>query len=194
MLPIASSPRSSTKYVRNTASPSRMNALVPCHSSTPKSASKSSVIVNHGHLPAHALLQPRDVRLRRARGEHERGVAGVQVGDVGDLVGHHGAADAGVLGPAVHPGLEERAVDDQLATPLEQVEQARLARRAPRTRSPCPPPATASVGARRPARRGRGSAPSPSPAALARRLPLLGRDDRWCVHCRSFLHGRPPAR
>src|SRR5262245_40900306 len=46
---MASSPRLLTKYVRNTLSSSRMNALVPCHSSTPKSASKSSVIVYHGH-------------------------------------------------------------------------------------------------------------------------------------------------
>jgi hypothetical protein len=36
------------KYVRNTRSPSRMNALVPCHWSTPKSASKPSVIVYQG--------------------------------------------------------------------------------------------------------------------------------------------------
>ena len=70
---------------------------------------------------------PLDVRLRRARGEDESGVAGVQMGDVGDLVGHHGAAGAGMLGPAVHAGLEEGAVDDQLTAALEQVEQARLA-------------------------------------------------------------------
>src|SRR5919106_116690 len=39
-------------YVRNTRSPSRMNALWPCHSSTPKSASKLSVMVYQG------ILQP----------------------------------------------------------------------------------------------------------------------------------------
>ena len=44
-----------------------------------------------------------------------------------DLVGHHRAADAGVLGPAVHAGLEEGAVDDQLTAAVEQVEQARPA-------------------------------------------------------------------
>ena len=48
MLSIASSPRLFTKYVRKTRSPSRMKAFVPCHSSTPKSTSKSSVIVYHG--------------------------------------------------------------------------------------------------------------------------------------------------
>src|SRR5262249_45892052 len=35
------------KYVRNTRSPSWMNALVPCHSFTPKSVSKLSVMVYH---------------------------------------------------------------------------------------------------------------------------------------------------
>ena len=47
-MPIASSPRPLMKPVRNTRSPSRMNALWPCHSSTPKSASKLSVIVYQG--------------------------------------------------------------------------------------------------------------------------------------------------
>ena len=80
-----------------------------------------------GHLPAHPRLQARDVRLRRARGVREGGVAGVQMGQVGDLIGPQGAAAAGVVGPAEHPGLEEGAIDDQLAAALEQVEQAHLA-------------------------------------------------------------------
>jgi hypothetical protein len=41
------------------------------------------------------------------------------MGDMGDLVGHHGAADAGVLGPAFHAGFEEGAVDDELTAALE---------------------------------------------------------------------------
>jgi hypothetical protein len=49
------------------------------------------------------------------------------MGHVGDLVGHHGASAAGVIGPAEHPGLEEGAVDDELAAAVEQVEQARHA-------------------------------------------------------------------
>src|SRR5436309_14823168 len=49
------------------------------------------------------------------------------MGDVGDLVGHHGAADAGMLGPPLHTGFEESAVEDQLTPALEQVEQARFA-------------------------------------------------------------------
>ena len=48
MVPIASSPRLLMKYVRNTLLASRMNALCPCHSSTPKSVSKLSLIVYQG--------------------------------------------------------------------------------------------------------------------------------------------------
>ena len=48
MVPIASSPRLLTKYVRNTCSPSRKNTLWPCHSATPKSVSKLSVMVYQG--------------------------------------------------------------------------------------------------------------------------------------------------
>src|SRR3954453_3338923 len=46
---------------------------------------------------------------------------------VGDLVGPERTADAGMLRPAVHSGLEEGAVDDQLTAALEEVEQARFA-------------------------------------------------------------------
>jgi hypothetical protein len=35
--------------------------------------------------------------------------------------------DAGMLGPPLHAGFEEGAVDDQLTATLEQVEQARFA-------------------------------------------------------------------
>src|SRR6266851_4031892 len=49
------------------------------------------------------------------------------MGQVGDLIGTQGAAAAGVLGPAEHPGLEEGAIDDQLTAALEQIEQAYLA-------------------------------------------------------------------
>src|SRR3954469_15993002 len=66
------------------------------------------------HGPAHPLLQPADIGLGRARSEHQRGVAGIQVRDMGNLVGHHGAAAAGMIGPTEHARLEEGAVDDQL--------------------------------------------------------------------------------
>src|SRR2546425_5935008 len=125
IVPIASSPRLLMKYVRNTRSPSRMNALWPCHSSTPKSLSKLSVMVYHG------IFQPirafrRSMSACGARGVRERGVASIQMGQVGDLIGAQGAAAAGVLGPAEHSGLEEGAVDNQLKAALEQVEQANL--------------------------------------------------------------------
>ena len=79
--------------------------------------------VGHGeprHRPPHPLLQPRDLGLRAPRDEDQGGVAGVQVREVGDLIGEHGAARTRVVRPAVHPGLEEGAVDDQLAAALEQ--------------------------------------------------------------------------
>src|ERR687895_1091168 len=75
-------------------------------------------------LPAHLRLPALDLRLGRARDEGERGVAGVQVGEVCDLIGQERAAAAAAFGIALHAGVEEEAVDDQLAAPLEQVEQA----------------------------------------------------------------------
>jgi hypothetical protein len=52
------------------------------------------------------------------------------MGEIADLVGAERAAAAGMFRPSEDAGLEERAVDDELAAPLEQVEQARLALRA----------------------------------------------------------------
>src|SRR5207244_8815008 len=46
---------------------------------------------------------------------------------VSDLVGHHGAADACMFGPADHARFEEGPVDDQLSATVKQVEQACLA-------------------------------------------------------------------
>src|SRR5438067_4050365 len=94
-------------------------------------AEVSVELVRHGvpgdQLPTHPRLQAFDVRLRGARREHESGVARSQMGGVSDLIGYHGAANAGMLGPAFHAGLEEGAVNDQLTAAVEQVEQARLA-------------------------------------------------------------------
>jgi hypothetical protein len=47
---------------------------------------------------------------------------------MGDLVGHHRAAAAGVVRPAEYAGLVEGAVDNQLMAAFEQVAQS----------SPCP--------------------------------------------------------
>ena len=104
------------------------------------------------------------------------------MGEVGDLVGHHGAAAAGMVGPAEHPGLEEGAVDDQLTAAFEQVEQARLARR-PLERirllhgHPRHPPA---LGGQRVTGAGLGLLLHEQ--LLARGLPRLRRHDRWRVH------------
>src|SRR5215211_5766493 len=76
------------------------------------------------HRPAHAPLEPPNVLLRCARGVRERGVAGVQVGEVGHLVGSERAARAAALRPARHVRVVEEPVDDQLAAPLEEVEQS----------------------------------------------------------------------
>ncbi|MHC2316327.1 hypothetical protein ACVIHC_003373 [Bradyrhizobium diazoefficiens] len=46
---------------------------------------------------------------------------------MGDLVGDHRAAAAGMIRPAKHAGLEEGPVDDQLPPALEQVGQSDLA-------------------------------------------------------------------
>src|SRR5262249_4574174 len=78
-------------------------------------------------LPAHSCLEALDVLLRRARGEHQSRVARVQVGEVANVVSHHRAADAGMVGPAVHAGFKEGSVDDQLPAAIEKVEQTRLA-------------------------------------------------------------------
>src|SRR6201998_2354483 len=83
---------------------------------------------NPRDFPAHPRLEARDVGLRCTRGIYEGGVARVEVGEMGDLVGPQRTANAGMLRPAVHAGLEEGPVDDQLAATLEQVKQARFAR------------------------------------------------------------------
>jgi hypothetical protein len=79
------------------------------------------------YLPTHSCLQAFDVLLWRARGVRECGIAGVQMGQIGNLVSAQGTANAGMLRPAVHAGFEEGAVDDQLMPAREQVEQARFA-------------------------------------------------------------------
>jgi len=50
--------------------------------------------------------------MRRARGERESGVAGVMMGDVGDLVGRPWSSRRRHDRASLHAGFEERAVDD----------------------------------------------------------------------------------
>jgi hypothetical protein len=140
-----------------------------------------------GHLPAHPCLQPRDVRLRRTRSENQGGVTGIQVGDVGDLVRHHGAAPAGVIGPAEHSRLEESTVDDQLTATVEQVEQAGPARRPLERIRRLHGHPRHSPAFRRQGVTGAGLGLFFHEQLLAGRLPRLRRHDRWCVH------GRLPA-
>ena len=50
----------------------------------------------------------------------------MQMGEIGNLVGAHGATAAGMIGPAEHSGFEEGPIDNQLTAPLKQIEQAYL--------------------------------------------------------------------
>src|SRR5215471_8545499 len=101
---------------------------------------------------------------------------------VGDLVGAQGAAAAGVLRPAEHSGLEEGAIDDQLPTALEQIEQANLAL------GPLEFVRLLDRHPRHPSTLGGKGVPDPHMGLflhehlLARSLPGLRRHDRRCVH------------
>src|SRR6201999_1050561 len=55
------------------------------------------------------------------------GVAGVEVGEIGYLVGAQRAAAASTLRPTMDAGLEEGPIDDKLAAACEQIEQTDLA-------------------------------------------------------------------
>src|SRR5438045_2500408 len=130
VFPICSSPRLLMKYVRNTRSPSRMNVFVPCHSSTAKSLSNPSVIVYQGMNCQPIRAFRRSISLCGARDANASVVSrAFRMSGVSDLVGHHGAADACMFGPADHARLEEGAVDDQLPAAVEQIEQVHLALR-----------------------------------------------------------------
>ncbi len=104
------------------------------------------------------------------------------MGQVGDLIGAQGAAAAGVLGPAEHPGFEEGAIDDQLTAALEQINQAYLALGSVELvllvhSQPRHPPA---LGGQRVTGAGQGLLLHEE--LLARSLPFLLRHDRVCVH------------
>jgi len=104
------------------------------------------------------------------------------MGQVADLIGAQGATAASVLGPAEHSGLEEGSIDDQLPTPLEQVEQANptlgpielvlFLHRQPRHAS--------ALGGQRITGAGQGFLPHEE--LLPRSVPLLLRHDRGCLH------------
>jgi len=117
---------------------------------TPKSRSKSSVIVYHGISPPHPLLPALDVRLGCPRDEHEGRVAGVQMGR-GGPPGRPPSSSRGSRRRASRPtpGSKEVAVDDQLTPPCETGRAGSLGRPAQRTRTPSQRPSSASGGAPR---------------------------------------------
>src|SRR6266581_4620491 len=103
------------------------------------------------------------------------------MGRVGGLIGTQGAAAAGVLGPAEHPGLEEGAIDDQLTAALKQIEQAYLALGTVKLillihSLPRHPPAFGGQSVTR-----AGESLLFHEELLARSLPLLLRHDRGCA-------------
>src|SRR5262245_7627104 len=110
------------------------------------------------------------------------------MGEVAHLVGSQRAAAAGVLGPAVHAGFEEGAIDDELTAALEHIEQAhfavgpveyiRLLHGYPRH-----PP---TLGGKRVT--GAGQCLLLHEELLAGSLPLLGRHDRRCSYCEMVFH------
>ena len=179
MLPIASSPRASMKYVRKIASPSRMNAFV----AVPFADAEIRVEVVRDRVPGHPPSPSAPSRARCSPGARARRMRAWCRGRSDERRGRPGPPPSSsrcrhgraIRGP---PRLEERAIDDQLTATVEQVEQARPADPGPRTRTRSPPAATASADARRPARHGRGSALSPAravsgaqrPTPLTRRL------------------------
>src|ERR1700728_4763897 len=141
-----------------------------------------------GHLPVHAGLDTRDVCLRRARGIGEGGVAGVEMGYVQNLVGPQGAAAAGMFWPAEDAGLKEGAVKDELRTALEQIEQADFAVRSIEAvllvdGHPRHAAALSGHGVT-----GAGEFLFFDEQLLARRFPLVRRDDRGRVDLQLRFH------
>src|SRR4051795_8159184 len=106
-----------------------MNALWPCHSSTPKSASKLSVMVYQG------IFQPIRVfrRAMSACGAREAYTSVVSRAFRWTRLLTWSAPSEQPMqacsGQPCTPRLEKGAVDDQLTATLEQVNQARLPRR-----------------------------------------------------------------
>src|SRR4029079_15743530 len=115
-----------------------MKALVPCHSSTPKSLSKSSVIVYHGiscqpvrsFRPWISAWGARETNASVvSRAFKWAGCATWSARNEQPTQARSGYAPPPPSGYVVTSGVEG-AVDDQLAATLEQVEKAHRARRA----------------------------------------------------------------
>src|SRR5687768_7541808 len=140
------------------------------------------------HQPTHPRLHALDVRLRRRRSESQRSVAGVQMREVCNLVGHEGTAAASMFGPAKHARLEERAVDDQLTPAFEQIEQAHSAARPVELvlLRHCQPRHSAALGGERVT--GAGQSLFFHEKLLTRSLPLFRRYDRGRLHYDTLSH------
>src|SRR5262249_46308787 len=80
--------------------------------------------VPRDEIPAHPRLDTLNVRLRPARDEGERGITRVQMRGVRNLVGYHGAPNTAVIRPAGYARIEKRAINDQLTSAIEKIEQA----------------------------------------------------------------------
>src|SRR5256886_6797362 len=135
--------------------------------------------------PAHSLPVRLDLRDRGAGHQRKGSVAGMQVGEVADLVDEHRApVAAGVLVRAEHEVIEE-----QLPAPFEEIEQLGLAFR------PDEDVLLLDVRPRKPAALGGERVPRARGFLLLdeqrvpRRLPFLRRDDRWKVHGAPLIVG-----
>lgn len=117
------------------------------------------------------------------RGEHQGGVARVEMGEIPDVVGDHRAAAAGVVGPAVDVGPEKGTVDDQLAPAFEELQQVHPAVRRIEfvLLVHCQPRHAPPHGRQRIMGAQHLLLLDQQPLMLGR--PLLRRHDRWCVHC-----------
>ena len=106
-----------------------MNAFVPCHSSTPKSASKLSVMVYHGIFQSIRRFR-RSMSVCGAREANARVVSrALRWARWATWSATKEQPRHACSGPAVHARFEECPVDDQLASSFEKVEQARRALR-----------------------------------------------------------------
>src|ERR1700755_2125464 len=103
-----------------------------------------------------------------------------------NLVSAERASAASMIRPSEHAGLEKGAINDQLAAALKQIEQADLALRPVKLIDLFEghPRHPAALGGQPVTRAGKCLLLGEH--LLARRFPLLRRNDRWYFHCEIF--------